>query len=1044
MMFQISKCKRENKQKLSNPSNLRVLNLLRFHTTFSLHMYLHKLAWYRKWHSRRLSRHFHAAILTFYIISIIFSSLSVFSFMAPQRTLASTSYEWDLNNASNYAYNSSEITISGGLAYPAGNYNALLANINGIDCTDANTCYIDGYDSSGTGKIYKTADGGAHWTQQYSGTALYSIYFLNNSTAYAGGNNIILKTTDGGNTWNPTSAVSGFIYSMYCRDANICFASGENNSYKGAIFQTTNGGASWTAQNFNTISFMVEIDFPGNGNIGYVVGDAGTILKTTDGGNTWNTQVSGTSNALYGIACTDANTCYTDGDAGTILQTINGGANWNTQTSGASYWLNDIKFINNNTGFAVGQFGTILKTTNGGVTWVAQSVPITHNLFMISCPSANVCYTGGYQNNLKTVNAGSDWVNIYYYPTSTIIPNVSQNYSTLMGFKENLGTGSTGTIYYQVSNDDGATWYWYDGTAWTVAADNTYLNTASVINQNISSFTGNYGSGTGKFKWKAIFHGSSASDSQKLASIQVSIKGNPPNPPQSLEVSDVSNRAKGVWAAALTWDAPQAGGTQVSFYQIERSDNGGPWHQVGVTSDGTQQAYAEIVGSSNVNYSYRVEAVEHDTIGGLYNNVSDPSNVVSITPTGKYTSMPSLVTPPSVTTSATTANITWSTDRVSSSAVDYGTDTSYGSIAGSQDAVTYHSVSLKGLIPGASYHYKIQSLDQERTYSDQDYYAGDYVFTTPLSAEISNLKISDIHADSALVSWQTTQDMASIVNYGKTTEYGATLAAGGGTSHSIRLTGLDNSSTYHLKITGNDSAGNLVQSDDYSFETLAFPKISNPTFEQVTDQPSSGLRVSWDTNVPASSQIQYQDAAGVVQTVSDYQLITQHEMILSGLKDKTSYRVVVRGRDGLGNEAVPVSQDVTTVADTRPPAISQITTENSSEGYGVSTESQLIVSWTTDEPATSQVEYEEGGNGRNLNLATQEDTSLVTSHAVIISHLKSSTPYYFRIVTKDASQNEAKSEVRSALTGQARPSVLDLILKSVFSSIGWLFGGGVK
>jgi len=133
------------------------------------------------------------------------------------------------------------------------------------------------------------------------------------------------------------------------------------------------------------------------------------------------------------------------------------------------------------------------------------------------------------------------------------------------------------------------------------------------------------------------------------------------------------------------------------------------------------------------------------------------------------------------------------------------------------------------------------------------------------------------------------------------------------------------------------------------------------------------------------------------------------------------------------------SQKITTDIDTRPPGISEITTEASIDGYGVGSKAQLVVSWTTDEPATSQVEYSIGSSGKKLSQTSQEDISLTTSHSVVISELKPSTPYYFSIVTKDKSGNAAKSGIRSVLTGQARLSVFDLIIKSFGSTLGWLF-----
>jgi hypothetical protein len=562
-----------------------------------------------------------------------------------------------------------------------------------------------------------------------------------------------------------------------------------------------------------------------------------------------------------------------------------------------------------------------------------------------------------------------------------------------------------------------------------------------VINQNIPSFTGNYNGGTGKFKWRAIFYGSSTADFQKLDSIQISILGTSPNAPRSLEIADISNREKEVWAVALTWDEPLPGGGDVDFYKIERSDNGGPWTEAGTTNDGTKKAYAEIVPNSSVTYSYRVRAVAHDKIGGLYDDESDPSNIVSMMPTGKYTTMPSLIGAPSISVTATSATISWSTDRVSSSAVDYGLNNSYGTfVGGSGDSVTAHSVTIRGLSPGTIYHYRLQSLDPERTYGSNVFYPPDYTFTTTLSSVISGLKISDIRSDSALLSFQTNSNISSTVHYGKTIGYGSTVDVGGGTNHAIRLISLDDSSQYHLRVIGIDSDGNLVESDDYSFETLAFPRLSNIKFESIKDKPTSTLKIIWDTNVPASSVVEYTDPEGKTQEVSEYKLVKEHKIIISGLKDKKEYTITVKGRDAYGNEAASGGQKITTDIDTRPPEISEITTETSINGYGVSARAQLIVSWSTDERATSQVEYSKGGSGKILDKVTQEDSFLTTSHAVVISGLEPSSSYYFRIITKDGSKNETKSEVKSALTNKSRSSVFDIMIKSFDSALGWLFG----
>jgi hypothetical protein len=368
----------------------------------------------------------------------------------------------------------------------------------------------------------------------------------------------------------------------------------------------------------------------------------------------------------------------------------------------------------------------------------------------------------------------------------------------------------------------------------------------------------------------------------------------------------------------------------------------------------------------------------------------------------------------------------------------------------SLQGVTAHSLTLYGLEPGTTYHYRVQSLDSgdQKDYNDSTAYtptSGYLTFTTQPAPGISDVKISDIRLDSALVTWKTTSSSTSTLKYGKTNSYGKEITDSSGssvTTHTVKLSGLDHSSTYHFKIFGTDTDGNVMQSDDYNFDTLTFPKITNVRFSQIKGTATSTLKATWDSNVPVSSTIRYTDPTGKTLEASQSQLVSKHEMVVSGLKDNTEYTMNVSGRDAYGNEGTSGSEKIKTDFDTRPPDISEITTETSMNGYGANAKSQMIVSWYTDEPATSQVEYAKGVSGDTFNMATKKDTMLTTSHVVVVSDLDPSSSYYFRVVSKDNSKNEAKSDTNSALTEQARSSIFDIVIKSFESTLGWLFGGG--
>lgn len=95
------------------------------------------------------------------------------------------------------------------------------------------------------------------------------------------------------------------------------------------------------------------------------------------------------------------------------------------------------------------------------------------------------------------------------------------------------------------------------------------------------------------------------------------------------------------------------------------------------------------------------------------------------------------------------------------------------------------------------------------------------------------------------------------------------------------------------------------------------------------------------------------------------------------------------GYGGGGGEPQP--------ADTTPPVISAVSVSDvTSDG--------ATISWTTDEPSTSQVEY-----GVTTSSLSSLNATMVTSHTVILTDLSSDTTYNFKVRSNDASGNLAVS-----------------------------------
>ena len=71
------------------------------------------------------------------------------------------------------------------------------------------------------------------------------------------------------------------------------------------------------------------------------------------------------------------------------------------------------------------------------------------------------------------------------------------------------------------------------------------------------------------------------------------------------------------------------------------------------------------------------------------------------------------------------------------------------------------------------------------------------------------------------------------------------------------------------------------------------------------------------------------------------------------------------------------------------------------------TTSGATITWTTDEPATSQVKY---GLTAAYDYATSLDKNRITSHSVTLSELEAGTTYYYGVVSVDKAGNQATSD----------------------------------
>ncbi len=148
------------------------------------------------------------------------------------------------------------------------------------------------------------------------------------------------------------------------------------------------------------------------------------------------------------------------------------------------------------------------------------------------------------------------------------------------------------------------------------------------------------------------------------------------------------------------------------------------------------------------------------------------------------------------------------------------------------DILTYTDATVKN---GTTYSYKVQAYDAVTVTNSTNVSVTlgasaspsptpnftPTATTAPASDwSITNVKVTDIHANQARVTWDTNQDASTIVYYGSTTDYGKRLADSTLTQkHSIVLTDLLPSTTYHYLVFSRNANNDLKQGNDATFKT---------------------------------------------------------------------------------------------------------------------------------------------------------------------------------------------------------------------------------
>jgi len=256
-----------------------------------------------------------------------------------------------------------------------------------------------------------TAHAQNSWRHLYATTDYpEAIEFVSNTTGFAvGANGYLIKTTDGGITWDTSSlsltdtitaiafadankglivTSAGFIYRTV--DAGVNWDSVGSNgtsdpfhdvvfpntgtAYAGGdgffatkLYNSTDGGATWVQKNY-TGADIISIGFR-DGISGFLTNVNGEVQATNNSGATWIPMILASSTTYYDVEFSSSLVAYACGSGGKVIKTVNAGVSWDTLITGTTEQLNKIHTFSDDSLHIAGVNGTLLVTSNGGASW---------------------------------------------------------------------------------------------------------------------------------------------------------------------------------------------------------------------------------------------------------------------------------------------------------------------------------------------------------------------------------------------------------------------------------------------------------------------------------------------------------------------------------------------------------------------------------------------------------------------------------------------------------------------------------------------------
>jgi photosystem II stability/assembly factor-like uncharacterized protein len=221
------------------------------------------------------------------------------------------------------------------------------------------------------GHILISTDVGATWRQVEVPTRamLTGVFFYDENLGWAvGHDSVILRTTDGGTTWelvNWAPEEEAPFFDVWFPDADNGFAIG---AY-GTFMVTSDGGESWDFESISDDDWHLNKIGASTGGRLFIAAEAGMVYRSDDGGATWEQLPSPYEGSFFGVLPLEGDTVLLFGLRGHLLRSEDAGESWREIETGTMAMLTDGVTLDDGTIVIVGLGGTVLVSSDGGLTF---------------------------------------------------------------------------------------------------------------------------------------------------------------------------------------------------------------------------------------------------------------------------------------------------------------------------------------------------------------------------------------------------------------------------------------------------------------------------------------------------------------------------------------------------------------------------------------------------------------------------------------------------------------------------------------------------